>query len=125
MFLLEEEKSLLKSSRLNTITYYLSHLLFLLVPMLIIPLIISLLYNEGNQLYRAYYFAILFTLLAAFLLRALAQKNKIEINLTTAMLLCAFSWIVVSLFGSLPFLIGIEKTFIDALFESTAGFELF
>ncbi|PUU86223.1 TrkH family potassium uptake protein, partial [Halanaerobium sp.] len=115
-------KSLLKSSRLNTITYYLSHLLFLLVPMLIIPLIISLLYNEGNQLYRAYYFAILFTLLAAFLLRALTQKNKIEINLTTAMLLCAFSWIVVSLFGSLPFIIGIEKTFIDALFESTAGF---
>mgnify|MGYP006298282187 FL=1 len=111
-----------KSARINTITYYLSQLLFLLAPMLIIPLIISLIYNEGDQLYKAYYFTILFTVMSAFLFRALAQKNNIKMNLTTSMLLCAFSWIIVSIFGAFPFMIGLEKVFIDSLFESTAGF---
>jgi trk system potassium uptake protein TrkH len=113
---------MIKSTRLNTIIYYLSHLLFLLAPILIIPLILSLLYTEGNQLYKGYYFSLLISLLIAFLLRAIADKKNIKINLTTAMLLCALSWIIISLFGSFPFFIGINKSFIDAFFESTAGF---
>lgn len=90
--------------------------------MLIIPLSISMFFNEGNQLYKAYYFTILFTVSTAFLFRALAQRKNIKINLTTAMLLCALSWIIISIFGSFPFIIGINKSFIDAFFESTAGF---
>lgn len=113
---------MIKSTRLNTIIYYLSYLLFLLAPILIIPLILSLIYREGPQLYKAYYFTVLNSLLAAFFLRALSDRKNLKINLTTAMLLCALSWIGISLFGSFPFIIGFEKSFIDAFFESTAGF---
>ncbi|MEC9489705.1 MAG: potassium transporter TrkG, partial [Halanaerobiales bacterium] len=113
---------MINSTRLNTIIYYLSYLLFLLAPISIVPLIFSLIYREGDQLYKAYYFTVLISLLAAFFLRALSDRKNLKINLTTAMLLCALSWIVISLFGSFPFIIGIEKSFIDAFFESTAGF---
>ncbi len=111
-----------KSTRLNTIVYYLSYLLFLLAPILIIPLVLSLIYSEGYQLYKAYYFSVLFALLAAFFLRAISDQKNLRINLTTAMLLCALSWIVISIFGAFPFMIGIGKSFIDSFFESTAGF---
>lgn len=113
---------MIKSTRLNTIIYYLSYLLFLLAPILIIPLILSLVYAEGNQLYKGYYFSILFSLITAFILKAITNKKNLKINLTTAMLLCASSWIIISLFGSFPFIVGINKSFIDAFFESTAGF---
>lgn len=113
---------MIKSTRLNTIIYYLSYLLFLLAPILIIPLILSLIYAEGNQLYKGYYFSVLFSLITAFVLKAITNKKNLKINLTTAMLLCASSWIIISLFGSFPFIIGINKSFIDAFFESTAGF---
>lgn len=115
-------RSLIKSTRVNTILHYLSYLLFILTPILLIPLLISLISEEGKILYQAYYYTILITLFSGFILKIITNKKNIDINLTTAMLLCAVSWIFVSFFGSFPFIIGINKSFIDAFFESTAGF---
>lgn len=113
---------MLNSKRINTILHYLSSLLFILALILVLPLLLSFVYQEGNKLYKAYYFSVLISLLTAFFLRAVTNKKKLEMNLTTSMLLCALSWIIISLFGSFPFIIAVEKTFIDAFFESTAGF---
>jgi trk system potassium uptake protein TrkH len=50
------------------------------------------------------------------------KKSKSNINLTTSMIICAIAWILISLVGSLPFMIGINKGFIDSFFEAVSGF---
>ena len=43
-------------------------------------------------------------------------------NATQAMLVCAAGWLVLSAFGALPFVIGINAAYVDAYFETMSGF---
>jgi trk system potassium uptake protein TrkH len=38
------------------------------------------------------------------------------------MILCTVAWVLVSLVGAVPFIIGLDKSLIDSLFESVSGF---
>ena len=113
---------MIKSARLNTIIHYLSYLLFILAAILSFPLILSFVYGEGSGLYQSYYYTMILSLLSALLLKVVSNRGNKIINLTTAMQLCAISWIVISFFGAFPFVFALEKSLIDAFFESTAGF---
>lgn len=113
---------MIKSTKYNTIFYYLSSLSFILAIMIVIPLVVSFYYQDGRQIYQAFYYSIIISFAAGILLKLPTDKEKTYIDLTTAMLLCALGWILVSILGSLPFMIGIEKSFIDALFETVSGF---
>ncbi len=106
----------------NTIFYYLSSLSLILGIIIIIPLLLSFYLQEGNQIYQAFYYTSLISFFISILMRLPTDKDNIYIDLTTAMLLCSLGWIIVSLLGSIPFIIALEKSFIDAFFEAVSGF---
>jgi trk system potassium uptake protein TrkH len=89
---------------------------------MVIPLILAFIYQDGNEIYQAFYYTIIIALITGTLLKLPTDPENIYIDLTTAMLLCATGWIIVSLIGALPFMIGIEKSFIDSFFEAVSGF---
>jgi len=113
---------LLKSTKYNTILYYLSSLSFILGIIIVIPLLLSFSFQEGVEIYQAFYYTILISFTAGVLLKLPTDNENIEMDLTTAMLLCALGWIIVSILGALPFMIGIDKSFIDSFFEAVSGF---
>jgi trk system potassium uptake protein TrkH len=89
---------------------------------IVIPLILAFIYQDGNNIYQAFYYTIIISLITGTILKLPTDPENIYIDLTTAMLLCATGWIIVSLLGALPFMIGIEKSFIDSFFEAVSGF---
>ncbi|RCW61112.1 MULTISPECIES: TrkH family potassium uptake protein [Halanaerobium] len=113
---------MLKSTKYNTILYFLSILAFIMAFIIVIPLILAFIYQDGNNIYQAFYYTIIISLITGTILKLPTDPENIYIDLTTAMLLCATGWIIVSLLGALPFMIGIEKSFIDSFFEAVSGF---
>jgi trk system potassium uptake protein TrkH len=89
---------------------------------MIVPLVLAFIYQDGNNIYQAFYYTIIISLITGTILKLPTDFENIYIDLTTAMLLCATGWIIVSILGALPFMIGIEKSFIDSFFEAVSGF---
>ncbi len=88
--------------------------------LLSLPLAVSLYYKEN--LYHIY--LIVMTLLALFgTLFNLPKPKKKEIYAREGFVIVALSWIVLSIFGALPFVLsGAIPSFVDALFETVSGF---
>lgn len=89
--------------------------------LLLLPAIVSLLYNEAAV------WAILVTAGITFLFGALlyvvCRKSSSVIYAKDGFAIVALSWIAMSLFGALPFVISKEiPNFIDAFFEIVSGF---
>ncbi len=90
---------------------------------LIVPIICSLIYQDGDQ--YAFLITAGLTIAAGFILKEINKKsqNITELNRKEAFLIAFLCWIVACLFGSLPYLlIPVFSNPIDALFESVAGF---
>ncbi|SDI47467.1 Cation transport protein [Halanaerobium congolense] len=113
---------MLKSTKYNTILYFLSILAFIIGFIIVIPLLLAFFYQEGINIYQAFYYTIIVSLITGTILKLPTDPENIYIDLTTAMLLCALGWIIVSILGALPFMIGIEKSFVDSFFEAVSGF---
>ncbi len=87
---------------------------------LLLPLICAALYGEPYVLLFA--FCIAFCLLFGLPLTIKKPKNK-TLYAREGFIAVALSWIVLSIFGALPFFIsGFIPNFIDALFETVSGF---
>jgi trk system potassium uptake protein TrkH len=86
------------------------------------PILVSFL-NHGKELLSLIY-SFLITLLIGFSLFVFTTKNKKEdIKHREAFIIVTLAWLLMSLFGSLPFLLsGTLNSFTDAYFESMAGF---
>jgi len=87
---------------------------------LLLPMGISIIYKENN-----FYWYLLVAILA-FLLGSLLTLNKIsnkKMYAKEGLLSVALSWIVMSIFGAVPFVLtGDIPNYIDALFETVSGF---
>lgn len=87
---------------------------------MLLPLIISYIYNENQHIY------FLIPIFTASAIGIFSIKNKYsvnEISYREAVLLVTLTWIFVSLFGAIPFyLTEYFPNFIDAFFESISGF---
>jgi len=86
------------------------------------PLIIDLIYSEGEYLSFLYSFAL--TVLGGFVLWRPFKSVKKDFRLREGVLIVVCFWIVLSLFGTLPFLITdsiSNLSFSDAFFESMSG----
>ena len=86
------------------------------------PLIIDLIYSEGEYLSFLYSFA--FTVLGGLVLWWPFKDVKKDFRLREGVLIVVCFWIVLSLFGTLPFLITdsiSNLSFSDAFFESMSG----
>lgn len=89
---------------------------------MVLPLIIGILYRENimNLISFAIPIAILF--ISGYLL-SFKKTNDKKIGAKEGFIIVGLSWIILSLFGSLPFVISREiPSFFDAFFEITSGF---
>ncbi|MEW6162400.1 MAG: TrkH family potassium uptake protein [Nitrospirota bacterium] len=88
----------------------------------IFPISISLIYKQSDTIPLAISFFI--TFFSGATLYFLTQKHKREeIKHREAFVIVTFTWLVMSLFGSIPFMLtGTFHSFTDAYFESMAGF---
>lgn len=88
--------------------------------LMLLPLAVSLYYKENLE----YVFAIVIGLLliTGFAMTASKADNN-RIYAREGFVIVSFSWILMSLFGALPFVIsGAIPSFVDALFETVSGF---
>lgn len=88
---------------------------------MVIPLICALCYSEHDETY-VWLICIALCLLTGTLLSVKQPSNK-TMYAREGFVAVAFSWILMSLFGSLPFIIsGYIPNFANALFETVSGF---
>ena len=87
---------------------------------LMLPLIVSLIYHENN------FFAYLLVAAVCFLSGSLLTRNKpknAKLYPRDGFVCVALSWILMSAFGAVPFVItGDIPSYVDALFETISGF---
>ncbi len=104
----------------SMLLYFLGWILNFEALFLLVPAITALIYQE--QAGFAFLITIGICLLIGIILTFKKPKNK-TIYAREGFVIASLSWIVLSLFGSLPFLIsGCIPSFVDALFETVSGF---
>ncbi len=102
------------------VLYVLGQLMKVEAAILVLPLLVSLIYKEDTPL--VFLAVILLLLVLGFLLTAKKPKNR-RFLAKEGYVTVAFSWILFSLFGALPFTISGEiPNYVDAVFEMTSGF---
>ncbi|MBE6050031.1 MAG: TrkH family potassium uptake protein [Clostridium sp.] len=90
------------------------------VALLLIPLLVSLYYGEGDAL--AFLITIVSMVPIIFLLCRVKIKKK-EMYAKEGFITVGIAWLVISIVGAMPFVInGAIPSFIDAFFETVSGF---
>ncbi|MDD4874159.1 MAG: TrkH family potassium uptake protein, partial [Dehalococcoidales bacterium] len=108
--------------RIKAVLHYLGLIITLIGVSMLIPLAWSAFYGESKAVF-ALAVSMAVSLTAGLILWRLIPITEKNISRREAISLVAFSWICVSLFGSLPYLLsGTLPNFIDAFFESVSGF---
>jgi trk system potassium uptake protein TrkH len=95
-------------------------LLLIEAAFMLFPLITAIIYNDSEV--ADYALSAGFTALVGFILMRLKPSHR-DMGKREAILLTAFTWIILSLFGMIPFLLsGTHMSVTDAFFESMNGF---
>lgn len=95
-------------------------LLMVLAGFMTLPLITALVYGDSEI--KPILISIVITLLSAAGLMSLKPKSK-EMGKREAILLTSLIWVILSLFGMIPFLLcGTHQSVTDAFFETMSGF---
>lgn len=95
-------------------------LLMVLSGFMAIPLITTFIYEDSTT--QPILLSIAITLVSAMILMSLKPKSK-DLGKREAILLTALTWVILSLFGMLPFLLsGTHSSVTDAFFETMSGF---
>lgn len=107
------------------ITYIIGKLLIIVGLLMFLPFIVSVIYyfKDGEKLNAlAYLIPIAIMLIIGTLISLKKPKNE-DFFAREGFVLVGLSWIVISIFGALPFVISGEiSNFIDAFFETVSGF---
>ncbi len=107
----------------NTVFNALGSVLMVLGAFLLFPLVVVLLF-DNNGLWATNVLAFLIPSIMAFLLglalRAIFRSGIM--NNYGAMLTCSLGWLGFSAVGALPFVIGVNATYLDGFFEAMSGF---
>ena len=103
------------------ILYTLGWILMFEAAFLIVPCITALAYGELSAL-MAFLTGVGICLLAGFLMSVKKPKSK-ALRSRDGFVIVASSWILLSLFGAIPFMLtGVTTNYVDALFETASGF---
>ncbi|MEM7281570.1 MAG: potassium transporter TrkG, partial [Pseudomonadota bacterium] len=97
-------------------------LLLMLFSLTLLPALgVSLLYDDGG--WRPFSYSFAFTLLAGLVLWFPVRLQERELRLRDGFLVVASFWVVLGLFGALPFYLSdaTEMDVTDAIFESMSG----
>ncbi len=85
--------------------------------LLLFPIITSFIYKESIT---PFLIPAIITLATGLILNSLESKNK-NLYAKDGFVIVTTSWFIISLFGSIPFMIGDKLSFFDAFFESVSG----
>ncbi len=89
--------------------------------LLVLPLIVSLIYNEACS--RDFVISIVIALVAGFALTLISRPGNKVIYAKEGFVIVSLAWIALSAIGALPFYISKEiPSYIDAFFETVSGF---
>lgn len=109
----------------RSVFYVLGKIMNILGLLMLLPLFVSFYYNlQGfvEAKYSSFIIPIVLLICLGMVLK-LAKPSCVKIYAREGLVICGIGWILVSLFGSLPFIIsGTIPNFIDAFFETTSGF---
>lgn len=108
--------------KIRGIINILSSLLILLGIFLLVPIFVVILRQEPLVSYQAFLIPSILSLLLGGVSYLSTKSASHKVTLTTSMIICALAWIVISLIGAIPFMISLDKSFIDAFFEAVSGF---
>ena len=104
------------------ISYVISNLFKLMMALLLFPLAVSIYYREGLKLSMAYIIPIIILCVLSYFLSGKGPENQSFFS-KEGLVIVALSWLLISFFGALPFVISGEiPNMIDAFFESVSGF---
>ena len=97
-------------------------ILILLAALMVLPLIVSIIYQEGITYYLAYIIPIIVLIVLGILLNIKKAKSS-KMLVREGMIIVGLSWLMMSLFGCIPFILTKDiPNFFDAFFEMASGF---
>lgn len=100
--------------------YTVGQILLLEAVLLVLPLAVSLIYAESC--FTSFIITILITAASGFLLKLIFKPKDHVIFAKEGFLIVALAWLMMSLFGALPFVLSREiPSFINAFFETVSG----
>lgn len=100
----------------------LSNIMLIEIATFVPPMLISIIYKDYHVL-RAFMITSVILLVFSLTLRLVTDKNKRGFYAREGFMLVSGAWIIMSLFGALPFFISGEiPNYIDAFFETVSGF---
>ena len=90
---------------------------------LLIPVIVSIIFSDNNLMTFIYSFFIILTIASILYFPNIGINNTTDIKAKEGFLIVVSFWIILSFFGSIPFMIDAQLSlnFVDALFESISG----
>ncbi len=89
---------------------------------MLLPVLTAIVYGEWNELFAFLYTIALLAAVGTLLVTVLRPKKK-EFYAKEGFIIVSLGWILISLFGALPFVFsGVLPSYIDALFETVSGF---
>jgi trk system potassium uptake protein len=106
--------------RLGVIVRTLGMLLVLFSATLVLPLFVSWLYADGELAHFSMVLAV--SAVLGFALWLPLRRRSYTIRNRDGFVIVASLWAAMSLFGTLPFMLGLGMSFADALFESASGY---
>ncbi|MCM1285242.1 MAG: TrkH family potassium uptake protein [Acetobacter sp.] len=109
----------------KSVFYIIGRIFIVLGILMLLPLFVSVYYtvNGFSEVpYKSFIIPILL-LIGSGLLLHLVKPKKLTLYAKDGFVICGLAWILISIFGALPFVIsGCIPRFIDAFFETASGF---
>jgi len=84
------------------------------------PLVISLIYHDGESLHFS--LLVLLSLISGLIFWLTSSRREIQLRTRDGFIIVVLLWLVTSLLGMLPFIFGPGLSIADALFESVSAF---
>jgi trk system potassium uptake protein TrkH len=104
----------------RTITYLFGILLILYSLSFIPSIAVAVLFADGQ--WGVFLVSLSISALAGFILWLSSKQKRTDLSVRDGFLFVTLFWFILSVMGSLPFILGLHLNFTDAIFESVSGF---
>ena len=110
----------LSRREVKTILHYTGDVCMLLGAAMLVPILVSLIYNEPKYMAPFLSSAAISIIIGFSLFKIF--KTEIQLNLKTAMIFSTIIWLIACALGALPYFLSGELSYLDAYFEAMSGF---
>ena len=110
----------LSRREIKTILHYTGDVCMLLGAAMLVPILVSLIYNEPKYIAPFLSSAAISIIIGFSLFKIF--KTEIQLNLKTAMVFSTIIWLIGCALGALPYFLSGELSYLDAYFEAMSGF---